>query len=137
MYTRIFATAVVVLSAFILVGCQVTPTVIESDTIEIVTWCITPHDGNQICIHDPVEPGETAEHSLIEVDDKSDDLSIELEQSEYGAFITAVNGYTPDINSEFWKLIINDADAQVGISSYEIMPEDRLDIVLDEFDASL
>jgi hypothetical protein len=48
-----------------------------------------------------------------------------------GPSITSVNGVEPT-STQFWKIVVNGSDAQVGIGSLMLKPGDKLSFVLTE-----
>lgn len=43
------------------------------------------------------------------------------------AFVTAINGYSPDIKKEFWAFYVNGQQAQVGAGSYITKDTDTIE----------
>lgn len=133
---RKFYIAALFVAGILLVGCNTTTdrTIVDPYAVQ---WCVTPQDAEEaICEWDIFTPGDTAEESLLDVVEANNQINVELEQFDFGAFISSVNGYSPDVSSEFWKLMINGEDAQVGISDYKLEHDDLLEIQLDEFDST-
>lgn len=140
MRNKFTVAAVLVAITIFVSGCTREQPVVQDnleEPISVVEWCIKDVNDSEYCFTDDVEVAETAEQSLRDVDDANDEITIDIELSDFGAFITAVNGYEPDISSEFWKFTINGDDAQTGISATETKDGDKYTIELDVFDSTL
>lgn len=103
--------------------------VAEMHNIGTVEWCIT--EVEQVC-YDPVDlqEGDTAYTTLERLDEREDNVSIEATDygPDLGYFVSSVNGV--DSNAEnFWKLYVNDAEAQVGISTITLLDGDKLEFI--------
>jgi len=59
-------------------------------------------------------------------------LTIVTEDSQYGAFITSINGIAQD-DSHFWNYYVNGEYANVGVSTYEIQNNDKFEFRLEKF----
>jgi len=55
---------------------------------------------------------------LLEEASTNSEFTFGYNESEFGVFVTSVNGYEPDINTEYWKFVVNDESAQVGVADY-------------------
>lgn len=76
---------------------------------------------------------ETEEEKLLEALKKIDGLEIESESSEYGEFITSINGQKQEDNY-FWNYYINEDYATVGVSQYIIKENDIFKFILEKFE---
>lgn len=82
------------------------------------TLSVTNADGTEMEYGNfTLEQGSSAFDLLIKAA-KESTFSFEYSESEFGIFITSINGYEPDINSEYWKFLVNGEVAQVGVSDY-------------------
>lgn len=130
---RLLALPVVLAFSLFIVGCtqnnqsqQTTP---EADT-NTVTWCVVnPVPGD--CF-DPIEftEGQSAYDTLVALDEREDSFS--FESVDYGPgvgqFVNKVNDIESS-NEYFWKLVYNDEDAQVGVSSIVAKDGDTYSLV--------
>lgn len=76
--------------------------------------------------------GETAFELIKRIDEKYADFSFEYSNSDYGVFITSMNGYKPDSAKEFWEFKINGSSASVGVGSYTVQKNDAFEFVVTE-----
>lgn len=75
---------------------------------------------------------ESAYDTLSRLSGEDEDFVITFEESDWGAFVTSVNNYHPDVNKEFWSFLINGEMSMVGVSDYEVMESDEIAFVLEE-----
>ena len=73
---------------------------------------------------------------LLEALKEIDDLRLETEDSQYGAFITSINGIG-QANDYYWNYYVNGAYATVGVSSCEIKNDDKFEICLEKFEGGM
>ncbi len=85
----------------------------ERSAIEIVP------DGKSVS-YDGVE-GETALKTMSELTDVS------TESSDFGEFVTAINGLAADSTNEYWAFYVNGELASVGAGSYTSMQGDKIE----------
>ena len=76
---------------------------------------------------------ETEDAKLIDALEKTDDLNIVSESSQYGAFITSIKGVAQE-DSYFWNYYVNGEYATVGASEYEIKDNDKFEFRLEKFE---
>jgi hypothetical protein len=76
--------------------------------------------------------GDNAFDSVKRLDELSDKFSFEYSESDFGAFVTSVNGVSPDPNTEFWKITVNGEDAQVGVSDLVLKNGDTIGFEIEE-----
>lgn len=117
---RLFAALSII--SFILVGCTVSgnqtgTTTSSSSTTSTVSWCVQK-DSDPVCVDNiPMSDGQSVYDTLVTFKNRG---GIEFKSQDYGGelgqFVTEVNGIAGD-NSNFWKLFINDNEAQTGISA--------------------
>ncbi len=113
------------LSTLIFTGCvqtaEQTPAQNANTEIDYIMagWCFR-EDPNltEVCYETEVEKGTDAYTSLEQLDIQEEGLSVEAEDygPELGYFVTRINN-TAGNNENFWKLYVNGAEANVGISS--------------------
>lgn len=85
--------------------------------------------------------GETTEYTghtdaeylrgALEELEKSDDLTIEGEESDYGLFIDTVNGVTADYSKDkaYWALYVNGEYGNYGVDSQPVTDGDTYSLV--------
>ena len=65
-----------------------------------------------------VDTGASVYDVLMKADEKSDDLTVEASVSDYGAYISSINGLAAgsktDKGWDGWQYHVNDADPQIG-----------------------
>ena len=86
------------------------------------TWCIFKTQSPKVC-YDPIAitQGSTALDNFTALADREDSLTFTTSEYEgLGAYVDSINGQAAN-DQHFWKLQMNGADAQEGISS--IMPQ--------------
>lgn len=71
---------------------------------------------------------------LKDLQSQNSDFTFVYSDSQYGAFITGINGYSPDVMTAFWELKINGQSAAVGVSAYQVRPGDNLQFVISKID---
>jgi len=75
---------------------------------------------------------QTAFDALYSLDKSEEDFSFSYDESDFGAFITSIDGYTPNSDKEFWAFYVNDDMSNVGISDHTCEIDDKLHFFLDE-----
>jgi maltose-binding protein MalE len=86
-----------------------------------VTKVTTKYDGQEESYEVKNAVGKTA----LEVTEEA--VAVEKSGEGKDAFITSINGRrAEDSKREFWKLVINGEDAQVGAGSYTIEKNDSI-----------
>lgn len=73
-----------------------------------------------------VQEGAILFDVLTQLADVSNDFSFEYDQYDFGVLVTSVNGFTPDPNLSFWKIVVNGEDAQVGVSDLVVSNGDQI-----------
>ena len=85
--------------------------------------------------------GETTEYTghtdaeylrgALEELEKTEDLTIEGEESDYGLFINTVNGVTADYSKDkaYWALYVNDEYGNYGVDSQPVTDGDTYSLV--------
>jgi len=76
---------------------------------------------------------ETGETKLYDALMKIDDLKIESESSQYGEFITSINGVAQE-EDYYWNYYVNGDYASVGVSGYIIKDSDQIKFALEKFE---
>jgi len=103
-------------------------TVEATDKINVLVDVKTKQSNYRISYQE----GETAFDLLKRIEEKYTDFSFEYSNSDYGVFITSMNGYTPDSTKEFWEFKVNGSSAAVGVGSYLVLKNDIFDFVVTE-----
>jgi hypothetical protein len=107
-------------------GCTTAAEVKGDATAGSVTWCVVPEASKEECFA-PVafKDGDKAYDTLVALDERESDFSFAAtEYGDAGYFITEINGVASD-DSHFWKLSVNNEEAQVGISSILAKANDK------------
>ncbi len=73
------------------------------------------------------EVGESAFDTLSKI------TKVESESSEFGEYVTAINGVKADSNSEFWAFYVNGEQAAVGADTYIAEEGDEFTWILESF----
>ena len=56
---------------------------------------------------------------------------VTMKNSEFGRYITAVNGYEPDFaKEEWWQVYVNGESSSVGVDMVEVKEGDKIELVL-------
>ncbi len=76
-------------------------------------------------------PGETFFSALESLETTNDNFTFEYTQYNFGVMINSINGITPN-QDEFWKLLINNQDASVGVSDYQLRPQDKIEFKIEK-----
>ncbi len=71
--------------------------------------------------------GQTALATLVEL------VPVETQSSEFGDFVTSIDGSVADSNSEYWAFYVNGELAPVGASSYITQDGDMIEWKLESF----
>lgn len=77
------------------------------------------------------EEGANVLNVLKELDEQDETFTFSYEDSQFGAFVTSINNYLPDISKEFWSFKINGELSMVGVSDYAVQEGDVLTFVTD------
>lgn len=75
--------------------------------------------------------GQNLFDALNALKDKDQTFTFEYQEFSGQAFITSINSITPD-STHFWKLVINGADAGVGVEQYLLKNQDTIEFVMTE-----
>lgn len=62
--------------------------------------------------------------------DSSNGFTMQYSTSDYGAYITSINGDTADSSTEYWEFEINGQPAPVGVSAYVVKSGDSIEFKL-------
>ena len=124
---KITSILLVLFISIMLVGCSnKTDEEITKYSIEVSVY-----DKTNTAIYE--EKIETEEKILLDAIKNIKDLKVVTENSEYGAFITSIKG----INQEedyYWNYYINSDYATVGVDSYKIKENDKIEFRLEKFE---
>jgi len=63
----------------------------------------------------------------------NNDFTFQTDNSNFGAYVTTINGVQADSSSEFWNLKINGVDSTVGISDLLPQATDNIIFTLTSF----
>ena len=72
--------------------------------------------------------------ALKELDKNSDEFSIKGTKSEYGTYITTVNGLKADYNKDkaYWSIYVNGKYGQNGVDSQTVKKNDKFRLVYEK-----
>jgi len=76
--------------------------------------------------------GDNAFKVMKKVENNSDNFTFGYDESDYGIFVTSINNYHPDTESQFWSLYINEEMSMVGVADYMINSGDEIMFKLEE-----
>lgn len=76
--------------------------------------------------------GKSAFDVMKSLQEEGEDFSFSYEESDFGAFITSINNYHPDIADRFWAFLINGEMSMMGVSDYEVSDGDELGFRVEE-----
>lgn len=83
------------------------------------------------------EDGRTVSYDGVAGEDALTTLlslgTAETESSEFGEFVTSIEGVEADSSSEFWAFYVNGAQASVGADSYVAQEGDKIEWTLESF----
>lgn len=119
---------VLMVGTLILVGCSNSKDEVNENLKNIQ---ILVYDKSETLIYD--RKIETEETTLLKALEKIDDLKVKTEDSQYGAFITSLKDIKQEDNY-YWNYYVNGDYATVGISSYNIKENDKLEFRLEKFE---
>lgn len=106
---------------------QETSSSVAVDSEDQVAITVSANSENLSTEDVPFDEGDT----LLEV--MEENFDIETEDSEYGAFITAIDDYAQDDDQNlYWLFNVNDEMASVGASEYVLADDDQIDWYLGE-----
>jgi hypothetical protein len=71
--------------------------------------------------------GETALQTLRDL------VEVEVESSEFGDYVTSIDGLGADSDSEYWAFYVNGEPAAVGAGSYQAVEGDEIEWRLEAF----
>lgn len=97
-----------------------------SNNIQIIVY-----DKTNTTIYD--EKKETSEKYLLDALKSLEDLEVETEDSDYGAYIISIDDLEQGDNY-YWNYYVNGEYASVGVSSYEIKNNDVFTFKLEKFE---
>ena len=89
----------------------------NSEVTELKTVNISVYDQNDETLFN--ENVETDKEYLIDVLNDTNELQLETEDSQYGAYITSIMGIEQN-DDYYWSYYIDDSYATVGVSSCEV-----------------
>lgn len=89
-------------------------------------------DGKEVrkyCVNYQEESAFAVMKRLV---DEDTEFSFDYDESDFGAFITSINNYHPDIASRFWAFLVNGEVSLVGVSDYMVIDGDELGFRVEE-----
>lgn len=123
--------AVVVIAAFVGVYFAYGPKTTQGAkaiTVEIVD------NNGQTTTYETRTDAEYLRQALEELDDATD-FAIEGEESDYGLYITTVNGITADYNADgaYWSVYVNGEYGMYGVDTQPVTDGDTYSIVYEVY----
>jgi AAA15 family ATPase/GTPase len=101
---------------------------------ESISINISFSDTESIELESNYEKKVTVFELLKTLDEKREDFSFTYTEYEgLGASPEKFNDYEIDPASEWWKFLVNGQMSNVGISSYEVKPGDKVEFVKEKF----
>jgi len=76
---------------------------------------------------------ETEKSKLSDIIKNIDGLNIESENGQYGEFIVAINNVRQE-DGYYWVYYVNDEYATVGVESYSVKNNDKVEFKLESFE---
>lgn len=72
---------------------------------------------------------------MDEVAEKNDDFTFDGSDSEYGYFLTTVNGETPDysVDQSYWAIYVNDEYGNYGVDEQPVADGDVFKIIYERY----
>ena len=126
----------------IIIGAVILVVLLAAFTVIYVVFGPKAAQGSKEYILKVVDDnGETTEYTghtdaeylrgALEELEKSDDLTIEGEESDYGLFIDTVNGVTADYSKDkaYWALYVNGEYGNYGVDSQPVTDGDTYSLV--------
>jgi hypothetical protein len=106
----------------------------EVATNELITINISFSDNESIALESNYNEGASVFDLLKRLDEERGDFSFTYTEYEgLGASPERFNDYEIDPSSEWWKFLVNGQMSNVGISSYEVKPGDKIEFVKEKF----
>ena len=123
--------AVVVIAAFVGVYFAFGPKTTQGAkaiTVEVVD------NNGQTITYETRTDAEYLRQALEELDDATD-FAIEGEESDYGLYITTVNGITADYNADgaYWSVYVNGEYGMYGVDTQPVTDGDAYSIVYEVY----
>lgn len=123
--------AVVVIAAFVGVYFAFGPKTTQGAkaiTVEVVD------NNGQTITYETRTDAEYLRQALEELDDATD-FAIEGEESDYGLYITTVNGITADYNADgaYWSVYVNGEYGMYGVDTQPVTDGDTYSIVYEVY----
>ena len=123
--------AVVVIAAFVGVYFAFGPKTTQGAkaiTVEVVD------NNGQTTTYETRTDAEYLRQALEELDDATD-FAIEGEESDYGLYITTVNGITADYNADgaYWSVYVNGEYGMYGVDTQPVTDGDTYSIVYEVY----
>lgn len=89
-------------------------------------------DVREYCVEYKDE--ESAFDIMKRLGEESDEFNFEYNDSEFGVFITGINGREAKEDEEFWSFLVNEEMSTVGVSGYSIKLNDNLGFKIEEIE---
>ena len=123
---KVIGLTILVIVAVLLVGCNSESYNEEEKTIGVVVY-----DNEGVLVYE--NNLVTDETNLLELLRAIPELELETESSQFGEFITSIKGIAQSDNY-FWNYYINGEYATVGVGSYSLRDNDRIEFRLLRFE---
>jgi hypothetical protein len=125
---KIILVALILLGGITIFGCSKQK---EDSSEPKLNIEIAIYDDNENNVYEKATT--TTADTLLKALEEIDDLQIETEESQYGAFIISLQGIE-QTDGSFWNYYVNEEYATVGVSSYEIKDNDKFEFRLEKFE---
>ena len=123
---KVIGLTILLVVAVLLVGCSS-----ETYNEEGKTIGISVYDNEGVLVYE--NSLVTNETNLLELLRAIPELELETESSQFGEFITSIKSITQE-NNYFWNYYINGEYATVGVSSYRLRDNDKIEFRLLRFE---
>jgi len=125
---KVLSLVMIVMLGFMLVGCSTDND--ATDSGEVTTFAISIYDeeGSQL-YHEEIS---TTEASLFDALVASDQIEIGYESSQFGNFITTINGIDAE-DGYFWGFFVDGEMSMVGPESHTVEDDDQIQFRLESY----
>jgi hypothetical protein len=100
----------------------------EAEVVQVVV-----NDGENEQSYEVDFQADQSAYDVVKfLSENNEDFDVEFQEFDFGYFIVAINGNKPEVSEAFWKFVVNGEDASVGITDYQVKPDDELKFELDQ-----